>query len=103
MGAWYPVVGETTNERVVIEIVGRKVAIQKKYLEVRDKRPNTFTAVTRTRQTLQTLRKDQAIEIERIYAVCPHCMNRVPAFPGQAQASCKRCGHAAEIAWWDTG
>ena len=103
MGAWYPVVGETTSDRVVLDIVGRRVAIQRKYLEVRDKRPQTFTAVTRTRNTLTTLRKDHALEIERIYAVCPQCMNRVPAFPGQAAASCKRCGHAGEIAWWETG
>ena len=102
-GAWYPVIGETTQDRFVLEIAGRRVAIQKKFLEIREKRPSTFTAVTRTRTTMANVRKDQAIEIERVYAVCPKCMNRIAAFPGQSAASCKKCGHTGEIAWWETG
>jgi hypothetical protein len=101
-GAWYPVVGEASNDRLVIEIVGRKVAIQKKFLEVRTKRPATFTAVTRTRNTVSTMEKAGA-SIPRVYAVCPNCMSRVNAFPGQAAATCKTCGHEGEIAWWETG
>ena len=101
-GAWYPVVGETSNDRIVLEIHGRKVAIQKKYLELRDKRPATFTAVTRTRNTVTTVTLSGG-RIERVYAVCPQCMERITAFPGQAAATCKKCGHAGEIAWWETG
>ena len=101
-GAWYPVVGEASNDRIVIEVRGKKVAIQKKFLEVREKRPATFTAVTRTRNTVQMMRT-RGQEIPRVYAVCPDCMNRVTAFPGQAAATCKACGHEAEIAWWETG
>lgn len=101
-GAWYPVVAETSNDRAVLEIHGRKVAIQKKYLEIRDKRPHAFTAVTRTRTTVMTVQQ-RGDRIERTYAVCPNCMNRVSAFPGQAAATCKACGHEAEIAWWETG
>jgi len=101
-GAWYPVIGEASNDRMVIEIHGRKVAIQKKFLEIRDKRPATFTAVTRTRTTVSTMAA-QGAQIPRVYAVCPRCMNRVTAFPGQAAANCRACGHAGEIAWWETG
>jgi hypothetical protein len=102
-GAWYPVVGEANNDRIVLEIRGKKVAIQKKFLEVREKRPETFTAVVRSRATVAMILKARGEEIQRTYAVCPNCMNRIAAFQGQAAASCKQCGHAAEIAWWETG
>lgn len=102
-GAWYPVLGEANNDRVVLEIRGKKVAIQKKFLEIRDKRPETFTAVTRTRNTVSLVLQNRGHEVPRTYAVCPRCMNRVDAFNGQAAANCRSCGHAAEIAWWETG
>ena len=101
-GAWYPVVGETSQDRIVLEIGGRKVAVQRKFVEVREKRPDTFTAVTRTRNTVSVMhQKGQAIP--RTYAVCPRCMNRIDAFPGQVATQCRLCGHAGEIAWWETG
>jgi hypothetical protein len=101
-GAWYPVVGEASGDRLVIQIRDKKVAIQKKFMEVREKRPATFTAVTRTRTTVTTMNQ-RGMDIPRIYAVCPNCMNRVTAFPGQASANCRACGHEGEIAWWETG
>ena len=101
-GAWYPVVGETSNDRAVLEIGGKRVAIARKYLEIRDKRPETFTAVTRTRDSISVLKR-RGMEMPRTYAVCPRCMHRVDAFPGQSQAHCRRCGHGGEIAWWETG
>jgi len=101
-GAWYPVIGEASNDRVVLEIGGKKVAIQRKFVELREKRPETFTAVRRTRATITTMNQ-RGQDIPRTYAVCPRCMNRISAFPGQVQTQCKLCGHAGEIAWWETG
>lgn len=102
-GAWYPVVGETNQDRVIIEVRGKRVAIQKKFVEIREEKPVTFTAVIRSRNTVATILKERGEEITRVYAVCPSCMNRVGAFEKQAQAYCKQCGHTGEIAWWETG
>jgi ribosomal protein S27E len=102
-GAWYPVVGEAGDGRTVLEIRGKRVAIQKKFLEIRDKRPETFTAVVRSRATIATVLQTRGTTFDRVYAVCPSCMNRLTVFENQAAASCKQCGHTGEIAWWETG
>ncbi len=102
-GAWYPVVGETSGERLVLQVRGRRVAIQKKLLEVRSDRPRTFTVVIRTRETAQNVRAAGGPRIDMIYAVCPVCTMRMPILKDQPAATCAECGHGGEVAWWETG
>lgn len=102
-GAWYPVVGEASGDRAVLEVRGRKVAIQKKYLEIRPDRPKVFTVVIRSRETAATVLAAAHREIERVYAVCPSCTSRVRILKDQPMATCSECGHRAEVAWWETG
>jgi len=101
-GAWYPVVGEASNDRVVLEIRGRKVAVQRKLLEIRPKRPKTFTVVVRSRETSERM-LGATSSLDRVYAVCPACMHRVRITREQVAAVCDPCGHRGEIAWWETG
>lgn len=101
-GAWYPVVGETSGDRAVLEIRGKRVAIQKKLLEIRRDRPKTFTVVVRTRSTVATVAAT-GIRIDLIYAVCPLCTERVRVQKSDKVTSCPECRHRAEIAWWETG
>jgi len=54
-GAWYPVVGETSGERAVLEIRGRRVAVRKTLLEIRSERPKVFTVVVRSREAGSSL------------------------------------------------
>ena len=54
-GAWYPVVGEASGERVVLEIRGRRLAVRKTLLEIRSERPKLFTVVVRSREAAATL------------------------------------------------
>ncbi len=98
-GAWYPILGEASGERVVLEIRGKRVAIQRRLLEIRDERPKVFTVIVRTREAAAAV----GAPISRIYAVCPVCTQRVEVLDEQAQAVCPQCGHHAEIAWWETG
>ncbi|HTT68118.1 MAG TPA: hypothetical protein VMF70_08820 [Gemmatimonadales bacterium] len=102
-GAWYPVVGETSGDRAVIEIRGRRVAIVRKYLEIRPVRPDAFTVVVRSRQTQSTVLNERGAQIERVYAVCPACAHRVRVFEQQPMVTCTRCHHLGEVAWWETG
>lgn len=101
-GAWYPVVGEANNDRVVLEVRGRRVAIQRKFLEIRPDRPRNFTVVVRSRDTEEGVHQGGR-EMDRIYAVCPICTNRVRILQNQPHARCAECQHQGEVAWWETG
>lgn len=101
-GAWYPVVGETTGERAVLEIRGKRVAIQKKLFEIRQDRPKTFTVVVRSRSTVATV-AESGVKIDQICAVCPLCTERVRIQKNDRVTSCPECSHRGEVAWWETG
>ncbi len=101
-GAWYPVLGETSGDRAVLRIRGKRVAILKKLLEFRDERPRVFTVVIRPKEALADLAPFGA-ELARVYAVCPVCSQRVRIVDKQTMATCAGCGHDGEIAWWETG
>ena len=102
-GAWYPVVGEASGDRAVLEVRGRRVAVLRKYLEIRPDRPDAFTVVVRSRQTQAAVLKERGAQIERVYAVCPACAHRVRVLENQPMVTCSRCHHRSEVAWWETG
>jgi len=101
-GAWYPVVGEAGSDRLVLEIRGKRVAIKKQLLEVRPDRPKSFTVVVRSRDTMESVKPERG-SIQRVYAVCPVCTERVPVRHEQSMAHCPSCKHHGDIAWWETG
>ncbi len=101
-GAWYPVLGETSGDRAVLQIRGKRVAILKKLLEFRDERPRVFTVVIRPKEALAVLVPGGA-DLARVYAVCPVCSQRVRIVDSQTMATCTGCGHDGEVAWWETG
>jgi hypothetical protein len=101
-GAWYPVVGEASGERAVLEVRGKRVAVRKTLLEIRSERPKVFTVVVRSREADSALSATLGHEMARIYAVCPACAQRVPVVEDQVATTCATCGHEAEIAWWET-
>jgi hypothetical protein len=102
-GAWYPVVGDASGERAVIEVRGKRVAILKQLVEIRPDRPKVFTVVVRTRNAAAKAPGGAGPKLERIYAVCPECTQRVQVKANQPAVSCPKCFHTAEVAWWETG
>jgi hypothetical protein len=101
-GAWYAVVGETTQDRAVLEVRGRRVAVHRQFLEIRRDLPKVFTVVVRTRATAEAAKAERG-SLGRIYAVCPACASRVRLVANQPMAVCPKCGNHAEVAWWETG
>ena len=101
-GAWYAVVGEATEDRAVLEVRGRRVAVARRLLEIRPDRPKLFTVVVRTRATADIVKTDRG-SIDRVYAVCPACTARVRIIADQAEATCPTCGTHGDVAWWETG
>lgn len=101
-GAWYPIVGEADDNRVVLEIRGKRVAVLRRLLEIRPDRPTWFSAVVRARGTEHPAAGTPQ-DLGRVYAVCPACGTRVRVSQDQIGALCPDCGHRGEIAWWDSG
>ncbi len=102
-GAWYPVVGDASGERAVLQVRGKRVAVQKKFLEIRPDRPTVVTVVVRSRDTTETAVQDRGAPLDRVYAVCPACAERVRVVREQERATCPKCEHHGEVAWWETG
>ena len=101
-GAWYPVVAETNDQRVVLEIRGRRVAVQRAMLEIRPERPTRITVVRRGEREPSPA-AGQAWDLGRVYGVCPNCGARIRLFGEVPMAVCGECGHRGEVAWWETG
>lgn len=99
-GAWYPVFGDADDDRVVLEVRGRRVAVHRRLLEIRPDRPATFTVVVRSRDSFPAM---ALTAVDRVYAVCPHCTNRIRILENQPAAHCRECGHGGDVAWWETG
>ena len=101
-GAWYPILGDTGEERIVLQIRGRKVAVLKRLVEVRPERPARFTVVYRS-PTERNPARGTSRDLGRRYAVCPSCGSRLPIFHDPAVLICGICAHRGEVAYWETG
>lgn len=101
-GAWYPVVAENGENRVVLQINERRVAVPRQLLEFRASRPTRFTVVSRALDDPNPA-AGTPDDFGRTYAVCPACGSRVFVFDTQSAAACSSCGHRGEVAWWETG
>lgn len=101
-GAWYPVVGEAGPERVVLLVRQKRVAVPRRFLEIRDDLPSRFTVVVSPRGAANPATGTPG-DLGRTYGVCPRCGSRVHLLPEQAAAACRICGHRGEVAWWETG
>lgn len=102
-GAWYPVVTSGVS-RAVLDVLGKRVAVEQDALEVRAKRPDRFTVVYRTHDDPNPARGTRG-DVGRRYGVCPMCATRV-AFRGgviPAVTTCPKCRHEGIVAWWETG
>ncbi|HEX9582492.1 MAG TPA: hypothetical protein VF970_15415 [Gemmatimonadales bacterium] len=100
-GAWYPVVDDL-EQRVVVVVKERRVAVPRHLLEFRERRPALFTVVYRPKDTTETT-YGQPGNLGRIYAVCPECGSRQAVFGEPRDIMCARCQHRGEVAWWETG
>ncbi|OGU13298.1 MAG: hypothetical protein A3K13_08605 [Gemmatimonadetes bacterium RIFCSPLOWO2_12_FULL_68_9] len=101
-GVWYPIVDPDLGERLVIQVLGRSVAVPKRLVEIRPKRPTRFTVVYLARNQPNPA-EGTARFLGRKYAVCPVCGARVRVAGEPERLQCTACGHQGEVAWWETG
>jgi len=101
-GVWYPIVGEASGGRLVLEVGRRRVAVPRRFIEVREERPDRFTVVYRGRDARNPAAGTRR-DLGSTYGVCPACGARVRLSARPERALCSGCGHGGEIAWWETG
>ena len=100
-GAWYPILENPLDEgEIVLDLRNRKVVIPKLNLEIRYKRPISFSVVVKDPDDPNPVRgTTQDLGLQ--YAVCPlsHTRVRLPGHPDFLE--CPECGYQFPIDWDD--
>jgi hypothetical protein len=102
-GAWYPVVEETADGHVVVEVRSRgSVRLSRSDVTIRQQPPDQWGVVTRTGVLRPTLGGQQGSEVVTTYGVCPHCQERQEFEGKPARLKCSRCGRESAVASSET-
>src|SRR5205809_7856451 len=97
-GAWYPVVGESADGHVVVEVRRDRIRLKRGEVTVRVEPPDHWSVVVRTGVLRPTL-GGKGMEVVTTYAVCPHCHERQD-FSGKPDTMiCRRCGRTSSEDW----
>ena len=100
-GAWYPVMEETKDGHVVVQVGAKPIRISRADVRLRESPPDTWSVVVRTGVLRPTLGASRT-SIHTTYAVCPACRER-QEFVGQpTKLKCDRCGVEAAVDWTET-
>jgi len=75
-GAWYPIVDETADGKVVLEVRKKPVRVSRIDVAVREAPPDRWSIVVRTGLLRPTLGGREGEEVTQTYAVCPQCQER---------------------------
>lgn len=97
-GAWYPVVADTLPDRVSIKLGHRAVAVPRRLLEMRRRKPDQFSVITRSHGGPN---RHSPEALGPRYVVCPACAGRQPLWGKPELLTCRECGHDGTVAWWE--
>lgn len=99
-GAWYPVVDETADGHVVVDVrQGVQVRLKREDVTMRSEPPTTWSVVVRTGVLRPTLGGSNSSDIVMTYAVCPACHERQDFEGKPGTLRCPRCGHTGAVDW----
>ncbi len=99
-GAWYPVLEETPDGKVVLEVRQKPVRLSLVDVRVREIPPDHWSVVVRTGVLRPTLGGGQ--DVVTTYAVCPHCLERQDFSGRPASLKCTRCAQVSPVDWSET-
>src|SRR5438093_474185 len=74
-GAWYPIVEESADGHLVVEVREQRVRLSRGDVSVRTDAPDHWSIVVRT-GVLRPALGGQGMEVVTTYAVCPMCHYR---------------------------
>jgi hypothetical protein len=105
-GAWYPIVEQSADGHLVVEVRGRGVRLARADLNVREDPPERWSIVVRTGAHHPTLDRrslnGRGRELVSTYAVCPHCHERRDFAGLPPNLACTRCGATSPVDWSGT-
>ena len=101
-GAWYPIVEELDDGKIVVEVCKKPVRISRIDVAVRDTPPDEWSIVVRTGLLRPTLGGREGEEITTTYAVCPYCHERQDFSGKPAKLKCLRCKQESKVDWSET-
>lgn len=102
-GAWYPVVSESSETIVVVDVNKRMVPVPRSMLVFSDTRPAKWTVVQWAEHERGAQRASES-ELGLTYAVCPACRYRSSILPPDApRLVCARCGGDFALDWDNPG
>ena len=99
-GAWYPIVEETPDGEVVVEVRQKPVRLSRVDVTVRDTPPDRWSVVVRTGVLRPTLGGGQ--DVVTRYAVCPACHERQEFNGKPEKIKCTRCARESKVDWSET-
>ncbi len=99
-GAWYPVVDETSDGHVVVDVrEGVQVRLKREDVTMRAEPPTRWSVVVRTGVLRPTLGGAKSSDIVMTYAVCPECHERQDFEGKPGTLRCTRCGRTGDVDW----
>ncbi|HVH67770.1 MAG TPA: hypothetical protein VM716_07890 [Gemmatimonadales bacterium] len=102
-GAWYPVVEESADGHVVVEVRQQRVRLGRRDVTIRSEPPDHWSVVVRTGVLRPTLgRQTGGTDVATTYAVCPLCHYRQDFAGKPASLKCVRCGASSPVDWSET-
>lgn len=100
-GAWYPILEESADGQVVVDVRGQRIRLKPGEAKVRRTSPDRWSIVVRTGILRPTL-GGQGREVVNTYAVCPHCHQREDFQGKPTNLACPRCGTTSPVDWSET-
>ena len=100
-GAWYPIVEESADGHIQVDVRGRRVRLSTADISLRREPPDRWSIVVRTGVLRPTL-GGQGKEVVNTYAVCPRCQQRQDFTGRPATLACAGCGVTAPVDWSET-
>ncbi len=100
-GAWYPIVEESTDGHVVVEVRQQRVRLARADVTIRPEPPDHWSVVVRTGVLRPTL-GGRGGDFATTYAVCPLCHYRQDFAAKPQTLKCVRCGAMSPVDWSET-
>ncbi|OLB06699.1 MAG: hypothetical protein AUH06_07015 [Gemmatimonadetes bacterium 13_2_20CM_69_27] len=100
-GAWYPVVEESSDGHVVVEVRRQRIRLSRADVTFRTEPPDHWSVVVRTGVLRPTLGQ-KGMEVVTTYAVCPLCHYRQDFAGKPTSLRCVRCGATSPVDWTET-
>src|SRR5881398_196886 len=100
-GAWYPIVEESADGHVVVEVRQQRVRLPRGDVTIRTEVPDHWSVVARTGVLRPTL-GGRGSDVVTTYAVCPLCHYRQDYAGKPDRLKCVRCGATSPVDWSET-